>query len=162
MIYSPPDEDQHLYLHMFLFGFFLGCCWCLIFLDRPYSLSSSSLLFLWASSIIQHWQLLLSSGSSDPGMLWPGSRLPLAPWASRRVQPRPSLAYNSLCGCCCISSVSSGGYKDSGSALGVQQPDLLFRKTVFSLSKSISVTRFNLHLNLLRDIQGGGQNNKRF
>lgn len=45
------------------------------------------------------------------------SRLPLAPWAWRRVQPRPSFAYNSLCGCCYISSVSSEGYKDSASTL---------------------------------------------
>lgn len=57
-----------------LFANFFPLCWCLILQDEPYSLSSSPLPFLSlsASSIIQRWQLLLSSGSSDPGMLWPG------------------------------------------------------------------------------------------
>lgn len=75
---------------------------------------SSSLLFS-ASSIIQRWQLLLSSASSDRGMLGlvsppPGS-LGMAPRS-----PRPSLAYNSRCGLYSISSVSSEVYKDSGRA----------------------------------------------
>lgn len=89
------------------------------------------------SSIIQHWQLLLSS----PLKLWPGSRLPPAPWAWRRVQPRPSFAYDSLCGRCRRFSVSSEGYKDSGNALQCPPARFtLYKKHGFSLSKSISVT----------------------
>lgn len=48
-----------------------------------------SLPFLSASLIIQCWQFLPSSSSSDPGMLWPGLASLLVPWAWQRVLPWP-------------------------------------------------------------------------
>lgn len=88
-------------------------------------------LLLYASLIIQRWQFLLSSASSDPGMLWPGLGSLLPPRAWWRVQPPGLLfAYSSLCGSCCISFVSFKGYTDLGNSMRCS-PDLCFETNIF-------------------------------
>lgn len=108
---------------------------CFIIFFTSHVLSALSLLpplpFLYASLIIQSWQFLLSSGSSDPGMLWPGLGSLLPPWAWWRVQPPGLLfAYSSLCGSYCLYFVSFKGYTDLGNAMWCS-PDSCFDNNFF-------------------------------
>ena len=121
VIYSAPDEDQHLYLHILFIFSALTLLMPRLVGPAVFSLTLSSppppslslrlinntalatLAFLW---FLWSWRALA----------W--SRLPLAPWAWRRVQPRPprsptivfvdALLYTS--------SASSEGCTDSGGA----------------------------------------------
>lgn len=111
-----PDEDQHLYLHITSYAVDASSLCSLLFPPFP---------FFSSSSIIQPWQLLLSSGSSDPAALWPSLASLWLPGHGTACTPGPSFAHNSRCGHYWASSVSSEGYKDSGSALSnFSQPDL--------------------------------------
>lgn len=118
----------HIYLILFYFVDSSSCrtshilCACSFLFPPSLSLhlinntALATLAFLW---FLWSWHALA----------W--SRLPLAPWAWRRVQPRPSFAYNSLCGRCYISSVSSEGYKDSASALQCSPARFTLKKNIF-------------------------------
>lgn len=83
-------------------------------------------------------------------MLWPGSRLPLAPWAWRRhVQPRPPRSPTIVFVSASVYPlVSSEGYKDSGGALRCPPARFTLKKNknlcVFSFFKSSSVTLVSL------------------
>lgn len=131
---------HHLYLHITLFHFVdASSCRISHILSALSLLFPPFLFFFSSSSIIQRWQLLLSFGSSDPGMLWPSLASLWLPGHGAACSPGPSFAYNSRCGRYYICSVSSEGYKDSGSALQ-------FSPARFTLKKRNGVFTFQIPL----------------
>lgn len=139
------NDDQRLYLHISLFDFVDASSCSHILSPLP------SFPFFSSSSIIQRWQLLLSSGSSDPGMLWPSLASLWLPGHGAACSTGPSFAYNSRCGRHWISSVSSEGYKDSGSALQFSAARFALKKTVFSLNPTSSCSPLSFNIILLKD-----------
>lgn len=118
--------------------------------------------FFSSSSIIQPWQLLLSS---DPGALWPSLASLWLPGHGTACSPGPSFAHNSRCGRYCV---SSEGYKDSGSTLQFSPARFTLKKNnkpVFSFfiplrhAHLLASLLFYYRIVVVVVHTGGGQNN---
>lgn len=106
--------------------------------------SSSPLPFLSTSSIIQRWQLLLSSGSSDPGMLWPGLASLWLPGHGGACSPGPHSPTIVFVGAAIYPLFHLRATKIQPALSNAHQPDLHLKKYIFSLSKSPSITLTSL------------------